>query len=42
MIDAFTLLLTHGLIFLTAWRLMHRDDLDCDPPASDVEPRTDA
>jgi hypothetical protein len=28
MIDTFSLLLMHGLIFLTCWRLLCRDDLD--------------
>jgi len=28
MIDTFALLLTHGVIFLTCWRLLGRDDLD--------------
>lgn len=31
MIDTFTLLLSHGLILLAAWRLMPRADLDRDP-----------
>jgi hypothetical protein len=31
MIDAFTLFLSHGLVFLTAWRLLSRPDLDRDP-----------
>lgn len=28
MIDMFSLLLTHGVIFLTCWRLLGRGDLD--------------
>jgi hypothetical protein len=28
MIDTFSLALTHGLLFLAAWRLMLRPDLD--------------
>jgi hypothetical protein len=28
MVDTFSLLLTHGLIFLTCWRLLGRNDLD--------------
>lgn len=34
MIDTFTLVLSHGLLILTAWRLISRDDLDDDdaPP----------
>ena len=35
MIDNFSLLLTHGLLLLAAWRLLSRDDLDADPPAKD-------
>jgi hypothetical protein len=31
MIDTFTLLISHGLLLLTAWRLLSRDDLDADP-----------
>lgn len=31
MIDYFAILLTHGLMGLAAWRLLQRDDLDCDP-----------
>ncbi len=31
MVDIFTLLLSHSLILLAAWRLMGRDDLDRDP-----------
>lgn len=34
MIDAFSLILSHGLIFLLFWRLLSRPDLDRDPPAS--------
>ncbi len=32
MVDTFTLLLTHGLLALAAWRLVLRGDLDRDPP----------
>lgn len=32
MIDAFAILLSHGLLALAAWRLAGRDDLDSDPP----------
>ncbi len=28
MIDIFTILLSHGLILLAAWKLLFRDDLD--------------
>jgi hypothetical protein len=39
MIDNFSIALTHGLLLLAAWRLMHRDDLDVeDPPERDKEP----
>jgi hypothetical protein len=31
MIDNFSLLLTHGLMLLVAWRLLSRSDLDDDP-----------
>ena len=30
MIDTFALVLTHGLLALTAWRLVNRADLDRD------------
>ena len=33
MIDNFALGLTHGLMLLAAWRLLRRDDLDCETPA---------
>ncbi len=39
MIDNFSILLTHGLLLLAAWRLIHRPDLDAeDPPERDKEP----
>lgn len=39
MIDNFSIALTHGLLLLAAWRLIHRDDLDVeDPPERDKEP----
>ncbi len=39
MIDNFALALTHGLLLLAAWRLVHREDLDLeDPPERDKEP----
>lgn len=28
MVDGFSILLTHGLMLLAAWRLLSRDDLD--------------
>lgn len=31
MIDSLSLLISHGLILLAAWRLLSRDDLDADP-----------
>jgi hypothetical protein len=36
MIDTFSLLLSHGLLLLVAWRLLSRPDLDDDaaPPAA--------
>jgi len=38
MIDTFSLLLTHGLIFLACWRLLGRDELDREEsgPATDL------
>ncbi len=36
MIDAFAILLTHGLLMLAALRLAGRDELDRDPPTSDA------
>ncbi|HEX7820677.1 MAG TPA: hypothetical protein VF463_08655 [Sphingobium sp.] len=35
MIDNLTLLLSHGLILLTCWRLLSRPDLDDDNPQPD-------
>ncbi|MCE7797714.1 hypothetical protein LWE61_14280 [Sphingobium sufflavum] len=35
MIDNLTLLLSHGLILLTCWRLLSRADLDTDRPDPD-------
>lgn len=32
MIDNFSLLVSHGLILLAAWRLIFRPDLDREPP----------
>ena len=34
MIDHFSILLSHGLLLLTFWRLLHRPDLD-DETATD-------
>lgn len=31
MVDILTLVLSHGLLALAAWRLLLRDDLDADP-----------
>ncbi|WP_336973497.1 hypothetical protein [Sphingobium aromaticiconvertens] len=36
MIDSLSLLISHGLILLAAWRLLSRDDLDVDPQATDT------
>ena len=39
MIDNFSIALTHGLLLLATWRLIHRDDLDVeDPPERNKEP----
>ncbi|MEO1045755.1 MAG: hypothetical protein AAFX04_09975 [Pseudomonadota bacterium] len=39
MIDTFSILLTHALIALAGWRIIHRDDLDKeDPPERDTVP----
>ena len=35
MIDLFSLALCHGLLLITAWRLVRRPDLDRDMPAAD-------
>ena len=35
MIDTLSLLISHGVILLTAWRLLSRPDLDRDPPAEE-------
>lgn len=40
MIDNFSLLLSHGLLLLTVWRLLSRPDLD-DDNASREKPRPD-
>jgi hypothetical protein len=34
MIDALSLLISHGVILLAAWRLLPRADLDRDPDAA--------
>ena len=41
MIDNFALAVSHGLILLTAWRLMFRPDLDDDnaPEPAPAQPR---
>jgi hypothetical protein len=39
LIDIFTILLSHGLILLAAWKLLFRDDLDHDDPAAFAVPR---
>ncbi|MEO9599574.1 hypothetical protein [Parasphingorhabdus sp.] len=39
MIDNFSIALTHGLLLIAAWRLLHRDDLDVEaPPEPDKKP----
>ncbi|MEL6876222.1 MAG: hypothetical protein AAGM33_12180 [Pseudomonadota bacterium] len=39
MIDNFSIALTHGLLLIAAWRLIHRPDLDVeDPPERDPDP----
>ena len=39
MVDNFSIALTHGLLLIAAWRLIHRPDLDQeDPPERDKEP----
>jgi hypothetical protein len=40
MIDALSLLISHAVILLTAWRLLSRPDLDHDPVPE--EPGADA
>ncbi|WP_176400195.1 hypothetical protein [Sphingobium sp. Z007] len=45
MIDALSLLISHGVILLAAWRLLPRAELDRDPPPSlpsASEPHADA
>jgi len=40
MIDTFSILLAHGLLLLTAWRLLTRADLDQeDTPAKPISKR---
>lgn len=38
MIDTLSLLISHGLIMLAAWRLLSRPDLDRDPEARPEKP----
>ena len=40
MIDILSLLISHGVILLAAWKLLPRSDLDRDPPPQ--EPAGDA
>jgi hypothetical protein len=41
MIDTLSLALSHGLLFLVAWRLYYRCDLDVEaPPKIDAAPTT--
>ncbi|WP_275402208.1 MULTISPECIES: hypothetical protein [Sphingobium] len=35
MIDTLSLLISHGVILLAAWRLLPRADLDRDPPVEE-------
>ncbi len=35
LVNILTILLTHLLMLVAAWRLMMRDDLDADPPVTD-------
>ena len=42
MIDALSLLISHGVLLLAAWRLLPRDDLDRDPPPADPDAATEA
>ena len=38
MVDNFSIALTHALLLIAAWRLIHRPDLDLeDPPTLDKE-----
>jgi len=40
MVDNFSIALSHGLLLLAAWRLIHRPDLDMeDAPEPDAESR---
>lgn len=39
MIDNFSLLLAHGLLLLTAWRLLQRRDLNSESDADAPQPR---
>ncbi len=38
MVDYFALGITHLLLALAAWRLLARDDLDCDPDEAAPRP----
>lgn len=42
MIDSFSILLSHGLLLILAWRLLSRDDLDRDAPAQPAQDDTAA
>ena len=39
MVDVFTILFSHAIILVAMWRLLLRDDLDHDDPASLEEQR---
>ncbi|GAA0738153.1 hypothetical protein [Sphingomonas japonica] len=40
MIDNFSILLTHGLMLIAAWRLLARGDLDDDAASPSAEKRS--
>jgi hypothetical protein len=40
MIDNLSLALSHGLLFLVAWRLFYRSDLDVEAPPKPEAPPT--
>lgn len=43
MVDNFAIALTHGLMALALWRLLHRDDLDAEiSPRMQFQARRDA
>jgi hypothetical protein len=42
MIDSFSILLSHGLLLILAWRLLSRPDLDLEEPAAPPSSQDDA